>query len=181
VDDVAVPDALRQLNFIFFDEAEQFEASADRLVEALQTDIAWVRRHTEFGDTAHRWVEAGRPGGMLLRPPVLDQAEAWLAFRPGGAPASSTPACQRPNGCHSGRSIRKPVTGCGSSWWVRLFTSVTDVILRNCERGYSFPEFIVCGGGMLAFSAFLFSVEIAKGRVQAYGNAYLFPRLHQRC
>lgn len=34
---------------------------------------------------------------------------------------------------------------------------------------------------MLAFSAFLFSVERAKGRVQAYGNAYLFPRLHQRC
>jgi formylglycine-generating enzyme required for sulfatase activity len=87
VDDVAVPEALRQLNFIFFDEPEQFEASADRLVEALQTDIAWVRRHTEFGDTAHRWVEVGRPGGMLLRPPVLDQAEAWLAFRPGGAPA----------------------------------------------------------------------------------------------
>ena len=28
---------------------------------------------------------------------------------------------------------------------------------------------------MLAFSAFLFSVEIAKGRVQAYGNAHLFP------
>jgi formylglycine-generating enzyme required for sulfatase activity len=29
----------------------------------------------------------GRPGGMLLRPPVLDQAEAWLTFRPAGAPA----------------------------------------------------------------------------------------------
>jgi formylglycine-generating enzyme required for sulfatase activity len=92
VDDAAVPDMLRRLNFIFFDEPEQFEASADRLAEALQTDIAWVRRHTEFGDTAHRWVEAGRPGGMLLRPPVLDQAEAWLAFRPGGAPAPTAEA-----------------------------------------------------------------------------------------
>jgi formylglycine-generating enzyme required for sulfatase activity len=87
VEDSAVPEALRRLNFIFFDDPEQFEASTDRLAEALQTDIAWVRRHTEFGDTAHRWAEAGRPGGMLLRPPVLDQAEAWLAFRPGGAPA----------------------------------------------------------------------------------------------
>jgi formylglycine-generating enzyme required for sulfatase activity len=86
VDDAAVPDALRRLNFIFFDDQEQFEASTDRLAEALQTDIAWVRRHTEFGDTAYRWAEAGRLGGMLLRPPVLDQAEAWLAFRPGGAP-----------------------------------------------------------------------------------------------
>jgi formylglycine-generating enzyme required for sulfatase activity len=86
VDDAAVPDALRKLHFIFFDDAAQFEANADKLAEALQTDISWIRRHTEFGDTAYRWVEAGRPGGMLLRPPVLDQAEAWLAFSPGGAP-----------------------------------------------------------------------------------------------
>jgi formylglycine-generating enzyme required for sulfatase activity len=87
VEDSAVPEGLRRLNFIFFDDPAQFEASADKLGAALQTDIAWIRRHTEFGDTAHRWVEAARPGGMLLRPPVLDQAEAWLAFRPAGAPA----------------------------------------------------------------------------------------------
>jgi len=90
VEDRAVPEALRRLNFIFFDDPEQFGASADRLAEALQTDIAWIRRHTEYGETAHRWMEAGRPVGMLLRPPMLDQAEAWLAFRPGGAPAPAT-------------------------------------------------------------------------------------------
>ena len=87
VEDDVVPEALRRLNFIFFDDPPHFEASADRLAEALQTDIAWIRRHTEFGDTARRWAEAGEPAGMLLRPPALDQAEAWLAFRPGGAPA----------------------------------------------------------------------------------------------
>ena len=87
VDDSAVPDALRRLNFIFFDEPERFNDSVRELAEALQTDIVWIRRHTEFGDTARRWAEGGRPGGMLLRPPVLDQAEAWLAFRPGEAPA----------------------------------------------------------------------------------------------
>jgi formylglycine-generating enzyme required for sulfatase activity len=86
VDDTAVPESLRRLNFIFFDESDRFEDDANKLAAALQTDIAWIRRHTEFGDTAHRWIEAGRPGGMLLRSPVLDQAEAWLAFRPGGAP-----------------------------------------------------------------------------------------------
>ena len=87
VEDSAVPEALRRLNFIFFDDVEQLETSADRLAQALQTDISWVRRHTEFGDTARRWMEAGRPDGMLLRPPGLDQAEAWLVLRPGGAPA----------------------------------------------------------------------------------------------
>jgi formylglycine-generating enzyme required for sulfatase activity len=87
VEDTAVPEALRRLHFIFYDDPERFDASTDRLTEALQTDIVWIRRHTEFGDTARRWVEAGRPSGMLLRPPVLDQAEAWLAFRPSEAPA----------------------------------------------------------------------------------------------
>jgi formylglycine-generating enzyme required for sulfatase activity len=87
VEDTAVPEALRRLNFIFFDDPERFDTSTDRLTKALQTDIVWIRRHTEFGDIARRWVEAGRPSGMLLRPPVLDQAEAWLALRPSGAPA----------------------------------------------------------------------------------------------
>jgi hypothetical protein len=87
VEDSAVPEALRRLNFIFFDDPAQFEVSAEKLVEAVQTDIGWIRRHTEFGEAARRWVEGGRAGGLLLRPPVLDQAEAWMAFRPSGAPS----------------------------------------------------------------------------------------------
>ena len=86
VEDGVVPEVLRRLNFIFFTDPDHFDLSMEKLAEALETDIAWIRRHTEFGDAAHRWAEAGRPSGMLLRPPVLDQAEAWLAFRPGGAP-----------------------------------------------------------------------------------------------
>jgi formylglycine-generating enzyme required for sulfatase activity len=86
VEDRAVPEALRRLNFIFFDDPEQFEASADRLAVALQTDITWVRRHTEFGEAARRWGESGRANGLLLRPPLLDQAETWHGLRPAGAP-----------------------------------------------------------------------------------------------
>ena len=86
VEDSAVPDPLRRLNFVFFDDPTQFGESADKLADALQTDIGWIRRHTEFGEAARRWIDGGRAGGLLLRPPVLDQAEAWMAFRPSGAP-----------------------------------------------------------------------------------------------
>ena len=82
VADGAIPEALRRLNFIFFDDAERFEASADRLAEALQTDIDWVRQHTEFGEAARRWSAIGRPGGLLLRSPLLEEAERWIASRP---------------------------------------------------------------------------------------------------
>ena len=86
VDDKGVPDALAKLNFVFFDDATQFETSADRLVEALDTDIVWIRQHTEFGEQARRWDLAGRPRGLFLHSPVLEQAERWIATRPPGAP-----------------------------------------------------------------------------------------------
>lgn len=88
VDEKAVPEPLRRLNFIFFTDSEQFDARAEQLAEALRTDISWIRRHTEFGEQARRWSEAGRPGprGLLLRPPILDEAERWIAARPREAP-----------------------------------------------------------------------------------------------
>ena len=48
----AVPDALRRLNFIFFDHDAGFETNVDRLAQALQTDLGWIRRHTEIGECA---------------------------------------------------------------------------------------------------------------------------------
>src|SRR5207253_4992264 len=65
----------------------RFDQSADRLAEALNTDIAWIRQHTEFGEQARRWSLANKSSGLLLRSPVLEQAEHWIAARPRGAPA----------------------------------------------------------------------------------------------
>jgi len=89
VEDSAVPEELRRLHFIFFDDPARFDTSADDLTEALRTDIDWIRQHTEFGEQARRWAVAGRPGprGLLLRSPVLEAAERWIASRPHDAPA----------------------------------------------------------------------------------------------
>ena len=86
VEDRSVPEPLRRLNFIFFDDPARFEASSDSLVDALQTDIDWIRQHTEYGEAARRWLAAGRPGGLLLHSPTLEVAEHWISVRPRGAP-----------------------------------------------------------------------------------------------
>src|SRR5262245_39652773 len=86
VDDRAVPGPLRRLNFIFSDDDARFDASMDQLAEALSTDIGWIRKHTEFGAHARRWETDGQLRGLLLRPPMLEQAERWIAARPHGAP-----------------------------------------------------------------------------------------------
>jgi formylglycine-generating enzyme required for sulfatase activity len=82
----AVPEQLRRLNFIFFDEPAKFDASADALALALQTDIGWIRQHTEYGEAERRWSVAGRPSGLLLHSPTLEIAEYWIASRPRAAP-----------------------------------------------------------------------------------------------
>jgi formylglycine-generating enzyme required for sulfatase activity len=88
VDQESVPGQLRRLNYIFFDEPSRFDASVDSLAEALQIDLDWIRRHTEFTEAARRWSAAGRPGpyGLLLRSPLLEQAERWISSRPSDAP-----------------------------------------------------------------------------------------------
>lgn len=87
VDDKLVPEALARLNFIFFDDEALFKDSLKRLSEALATDIDWIRKHTEYGGAARRWAAGGRRSGLLLRSPVLEEAERWIASRPPNAPA----------------------------------------------------------------------------------------------
>jgi hypothetical protein len=88
VDDKAVPEALRRLNFIFFQHDERFDACIEQLTDALRTNIEWVRQHTAFGEQARRWESAERTSqrGLLLRSPVLEEAERWIASRPHDAP-----------------------------------------------------------------------------------------------
>jgi hypothetical protein len=86
VEDESVPKELAKLNFIFFDNASKFEQSADKLTEALNTDIGWIRQHTEYGEVQRRWLAAGCAHGLLLQSPTLEIAEHWLISRPRGSP-----------------------------------------------------------------------------------------------
>jgi hypothetical protein len=83
-----VPQELRELNWIFFDDPPLFGERMDQLTKALETDIEWIRKHTQFSEFAQRWDAAERPGpaGLMLRPPLLTEAEALIAWRPRGAP-----------------------------------------------------------------------------------------------
>src|SRR5262249_22605078 len=88
VDAAAVPADLIRWNWIPLDDEATFDNACDRLKDALSTDIEWIRKQTEFGQQARRWSEAGRPGprGLLLRSPVLEEAERWIGSRPASAP-----------------------------------------------------------------------------------------------
>ena len=81
----SVPDGLAKIHSVFFNEIAGREAALDQLVEALETDIEWIREHTRLGELAHHWDTHGRPAADLLRRRALDEAERWLTQRPNSA------------------------------------------------------------------------------------------------
>ena len=66
---------------------DDFDASVDELIVALETDIEWVRGHTRWGQRADGWQRGGHDRGALLRGQELAHAEAWLAGQADKKPA----------------------------------------------------------------------------------------------
>jgi hypothetical protein len=79
VDVDAVPDPLRQLNWIFLRDGDDFEAGVERLVDALDSDFAWLDIHTSLLVKAREWENKGRGRPLLLRGSELVDAEKWLS------------------------------------------------------------------------------------------------------
>ena len=48
VPDDRIPAQIARINYLFFDEPNDFQAQADALAHALQTDLVWVKEHTRL-------------------------------------------------------------------------------------------------------------------------------------
>jgi hypothetical protein len=84
------PPQLQSLNYIFFyrelkSPGSGFAAGAAQLVEALTTDLEWLRENTRLLLRATEWQSGGRPDGRLLSGGDIVAAKAWAARRPVGA------------------------------------------------------------------------------------------------
>jgi WD40 repeat protein len=77
VDDEEVPGSLRSLQWIFFGDGDEFESSFQELVDALDTDLAWLKVHTRLDIWASAWDKSGRDNSFLLRGSDLRTAEEW--------------------------------------------------------------------------------------------------------
>ena len=73
------PEALAKLNYIFFRESDDFEKATDTLINALDTDLDWVRAHTRLLTRAIEWENKGKNKSFVLRGDDLRTAEQWLA------------------------------------------------------------------------------------------------------
>ncbi len=75
----AVPEPLAKLNWVFARDADSFEAAADFLISALDTDLGWIRAHTRLLTRAIEWEAKTKSNSFVLRGEDLRAAEQWLA------------------------------------------------------------------------------------------------------
>jgi hypothetical protein len=92
LEDAPPPPALADLNYIFFyhepkSPGSGFGTGLARLVDALNSDLDWLREHTRYLQRATEWDAGGRPANRLLSGPDIETAKAWAARRPKNAPA----------------------------------------------------------------------------------------------
>ncbi len=84
-----IPERLRRLNYVIFDEGQSFARPLAELVSALRQDVQWIRAHTILGEQATRWKDLGSDGkgdDLLLRGSALADAQTWLKNRRPDAP-----------------------------------------------------------------------------------------------
>jgi WD40 repeat protein len=66
-------------NWIFLRERDDFGAGVDEIVEAVDTDLAWLDQHARLLVRAMEWDRHTRNSSFLLRGSDLEAAEGWLA------------------------------------------------------------------------------------------------------
>ncbi len=84
--DSDIPGRLLQLNHVMAYPDERLEPALRQLIEALRTDLSWLREHTSMEELAQRWVDAGESSSRLLRGADIEKAEQWRDRRPQNAP-----------------------------------------------------------------------------------------------
>jgi len=78
VDPKDLPPAVARIQWITF-AGGSFEIAFQSLIQALDTDLDWVRLHTRLLVRAREWDVKGRDSAFLLRGMDLQNAVQWLA------------------------------------------------------------------------------------------------------
>jgi len=78
VDPHSVPRPLADLDWVPFRHTDDFKSAFNKLLDAIDTDLDYVRAHTRLLVRAIEWEKAGRDKSLLLRGANLHEAVRWL-------------------------------------------------------------------------------------------------------
>jgi WD40 repeat protein len=66
-------------NWVYMREQDNFDETLPKLIQSINTDLGWVRRHTRLLEQAMEWDEQQRNISFLLNGTELEDAEKWMA------------------------------------------------------------------------------------------------------
>ncbi|ACK66389.1 WD-40 repeat protein [Rippkaea orientalis PCC 8801] len=78
VEDNSVRPELAKHNYIFFQNEESFFENLEKLEQALDTDLAYIKEHTYLLSRAILWQQKQRDPSYLLQGTALKEAQEWI-------------------------------------------------------------------------------------------------------
>lgn len=90
IDVSKLPEALGKIHILPAEGLFDGNRHTPLLVQALNSDGAWLKEATRLGDRARQWLGKGKDAGSLLRGRALTDAEVWSRRRPRSAPPISS-------------------------------------------------------------------------------------------
>jgi WD40 repeat protein len=74
-----MPEALAKTNWVYLrPQKDKFSATIPKLIEAINTDLDWVRQHTRILQRAQEWDTKTRNNSFLLQGADLEDGERWM-------------------------------------------------------------------------------------------------------
>ncbi len=77
--EIEMPASIAKTNWVYLrPEKDEFDATIPKLVEAINTDLDWVRQHTRILQRAKEWDTKSRNNSFLLQGADLEDGERWV-------------------------------------------------------------------------------------------------------
>ncbi|HXF84169.1 MAG TPA: TIR domain-containing protein [Anaerolineales bacterium] len=74
-----MPEKIAATNWVYMRKEDNFKEALPKLIEAINTDLNWVRQHTQLLGQALEWEKKNKNNSFLLTGAKLEEAERWLA------------------------------------------------------------------------------------------------------
>ncbi|MEL6825077.1 MAG: toll/interleukin-1 receptor domain-containing protein [Pseudomonadota bacterium] len=122
--DAPPPAELSKLNYIFFDARQSFGAALKQLAPALRVNLAWIRNHTHYSESARLWETRNRDSAMFLRGAELKRAQEWRDAREAEFPEISVSLNEFLNLSAEHETQQNAVKKRSTSWIIAVFLIV---------------------------------------------------------
>ncbi|MCI0607481.1 MAG: TIR domain-containing protein [Anaerolineae bacterium] len=70
---------LAATNWVYLRDQDNFDETIPKLIQSINTDLGWVRQHTQLLGQAIEWEKKNKNNSFLLHGSELEDAERWMA------------------------------------------------------------------------------------------------------